>query len=224
MRKQMQKYCLTAFLIITIFQLFSIIINYEDGRFFTKPLLMPLLIAAVFTVPSSVKKYIIVAALLFSFAGDCFLLYDYINPNFFIIGLICFLLTHILYIAYFFKIKKRNLSLFKEIPWLPYIVVAYGFALVFMLFPYLDKLTTPVIIYAIVICSMMLASLWVYKSLSKRTAIFFVLGAGLFIASDSILAINKFMHPFNMASFLIMLTYCAAQYFIVKGFLQTYKS
>jgi len=42
-------------------------------------------------------------------------------------------------------------------------------------------------------------------------------GAGLFVISDSVLAINKFYQPFEAAGILIMLTYGLAQFFIIKG-------
>jgi uncharacterized membrane protein YhhN len=46
-----------------------------------------------------------------------------------------------------------------------------------------------------------------------------LIGALLFIASDSILAFNKFYQPIPYASLLIMVTYLAAQYGIVWGIL-----
>jgi uncharacterized membrane protein YhhN len=49
---------------------------------------------------------------------------------------------------------------------------------------------------------------------------YFVAGAVLFVLSDSLLAINKFYQPLAFAGTLIMLTYCAAQYFIVMGFIK----
>ena len=44
-----------------------------------------------------------------------------------------------------------------------------------------------------------------------------VAGALLFVLSDSILAINKFYMPFDLAGTFIMLTYGFAQYLIVQG-------
>ncbi len=44
-----------------------------------------------------------------------------------------------------------------------------------------------------------------------------MVGALLFVISDSTLAINKFYKPFEMAGVLIMLTYGLAQLFIVEG-------
>ena len=224
MKLFLQRYFLGAFVIVTVLHLCAIVFHYEDGRFFTKPLLMPLLAVAVFTSATSLNRNIIIAALLFSFAGDCFLMFDYIYPSFFIFGLLSFLLTHVLYIFYFLKLKESNPSIFKTNIWLLVLVLGYGFALLYLLFPHLGSLTLPVIVYAIIICSMLLAALHIYNSVSKTTACFFVTGATLFVVSDSLLAINKFMHPFNLASFLIMLTYCAAQYFIVKGFLLNQKA
>ena len=42
-------------------------------------------------------------------------------------------------------------------------------------------------------------------------------GAMLFIISDSLLAINKFYYPFQMAGIFVMVTYGLAQYFITYG-------
>jgi uncharacterized membrane protein YhhN len=44
-----------------------------------------------------------------------------------------------------------------------------------------------------------------------------MIGALLFVISDSILAINKFYQSFEMANILIMLSYGFAQFYIVKG-------
>ena len=42
-------------------------------------------------------------------------------------------------------------------------------------------------------------------------------GALLFVISDSVLAVNKFHHSFEIADVVIMLTYGLAQLFIVEG-------
>jgi uncharacterized membrane protein YhhN len=59
----------------------------------------------------------------------------------------------------------------------------------------------------------------VYKSVGVTARRQFVTGALFFVVSDSLLAINKFYQAFPFAGLLIMLTYCAAQYFIVRGFM-----
>jgi uncharacterized membrane protein YhhN len=44
------------------------------------------------------------------------------------------------------------------------------------------------------------------------------------MASDSMLAINKFMQPLPFASLLIMTTYILAQYLIVEGAIKHYQT
>jgi uncharacterized membrane protein YhhN len=52
---------------------------------------------------------------------------------------------------------------------------------------------------------------------NKMPGRWMMIGALLFVISDSILAINKFYQSFEMANILIMLSYGFAQFYIVKG-------
>ena len=51
----------------------------------------------------------------------------------------------------------------------------------------------------------------------KRAGLWMMLGAILFVASDTLLAFNKFYATFNYSGILIMLTYGLAQLFIAHG-------
>ena len=75
-------------------------------------------------------------------------------------------------------------------------------------------------VYAAVICTMLLCSLHVYLKVNKKAAVYYLSGAAAFVLSDSLLAVNKFYEPFAYAGVFIMLTYCAAQYFIVRGYIE----
>lgn len=161
---------------------------------------------------------LIAAGLLFSWLGDIFLLIKSERPVFFIAGLLSFLITHAFYIVYFLSIKSAAPSLLHRRPLYVLIVAAYGFALGWLLLPRLGGLKIPVVFYAVVICSMLLCSIHSYLKVKKTAAKYLVTGAVLFLLSDSLLAINKFHEPFFLAGFWIMLSYCAAQYCIVKGF------
>ncbi|MFM8740122.1 MAG: lysoplasmalogenase family protein, partial [Cytophagales bacterium] len=55
---------------------------------------------------------------------------------------------------------------------------------------------------------------------SDKSFFLVMLGALLFMVSDSLLAVNKFLNPFEFSGIAIMATYCAAQYLIVEGLLQ----
>lgn len=165
-------------------------------------------------------KKIILAALFFSWLGDVFLLMEYKAPLLFIFGLGSFLITHILYIIYFTGIKSNAASLLYKQPLLIVAVLLYGSCLVWLLFPTLGDLKIHVLVYAAVICTMLLCSLHIFFKTDKKAAWLFVTGALLFVVSDSVLAINKFYKPFTTAGIIIMLTYCAAQYYIITGFIK----
>ena len=189
-------------------------------HFITKPLLIPLLILWLFfSINKSAEKSLLLTGLFFSWLGDVFLLFENKNSFFFIAGLICFLTTHIFYIIYFFKIDNVKPSLLQQQPLLLLLVILYGISLVWFLFPYLNSLKIPVIIYAAVICTMLLCSMQIFFKVKPPANLLYLAGALLFVLSDSLLAINKFYQPFLFVGVLIMLTYCAAQFCIVKGFI-----
>jgi uncharacterized membrane protein YhhN len=199
----------------------GILFNIELLDIIFKPLLMPALIAAVLLLKKEAQGRLkILAALFFSFLGDVFLLMEQKSSIFFIAGLISFLLTHIFYIAYFIQIKRPGASLVKKHPYLIAPVVLYVAFLLYSLFPHLDSLKIPVTIYACVISIMLYFSLAVPYSVSKTVRQLFIAGALFFVISDSLLSINKFYKAFPTALLLIRLTYCMAQYFIVRGFIK----
>jgi len=196
-------------------------IKSESLEIISKPLLMPILMILVWvSTPPTRSRSIILLALFFSFAGDTFLLFVSKNASLFIPGLVCFLLTHILYIIYFLSIKPVQNSILKTAPYLVLIVLGYGLLLLSVLFPQLGDLKIPVIIYATVIMSMLLASLQIYNRVTPHVGQLFITGAVFFVLSDSLLAINKFYLTLGNFSFLIMVTYCIAQWLIVRGFIK----
>lgn len=206
---------LVIFCIVVIADLIITATGNEGLRFYTKPLLIPTLMLFYFfsiSKQNSLSK-LMLAGLFFSFLGDVFLLWD----NYFIPGLICFLTTHVLYIIYFIKTANQSSWHLKKYPLLIVPVSAYTMALLWVLLPSLGALTVPVVIYATVISIMLLASINLFTKIKSPAYIYFIAGAALFVLSDSLLAINKFYQPFEYAGIAIMLTYCAAQYLIVKG-------
>ena len=95
-------------------------------------------------------------------------------------------------------------------------VVIASVAMAWLLIPNLGNLLLPVIAYLITITAMGLLA--VQSSFPVRWVL---LGAMLFIISDSFIAINKFIHPFPFESYWIMGTYYAAQFMLVMGFLKS---
>lgn len=221
MQQPVQKKLAIAFWLLALLDVAGIAANIELLHFIAKPLLIPILILLIFYTKSGVlNKNLLLTGLLFSWLGDVFLLFEYKYAPFFIFGLVSFLTTHVFYIIYFLKIRLEKPSLLQKQPVFIALVIAYGITLVWQLYSYLDDLKLPVMVYATVICSMLLCSLHVFLKVNRKAAIFYLSGALFFVLSDSLLAINKFYKPFDYAGVFIMLTYCAAQFFIVRGFIQ----
>lgn len=211
------------FWLLVLSDLVAILFDFSWMHLVAKPLLMPVLILLLLLQSgnSASGKKLIVTGLFFSWLGDVFLLFESRNTIFFILGLISFLITHTCYIIYFLSIRPTALSLLKKQPIIIFLTIAYGTGLVWMLFPFLGELKIPVMVYSAVICSMLLGSIHIYLKVNKPANIYYVAGAALFVISDSILAVNKFYQPLPLAGIWIMLSYCAAQYFIVRGYIET---
>jgi len=211
-------YWIVLFVIVLLTDLAAIYLDNETLRNLTKPLLMPILIgyfiAQANSFTSSLKKWIVLA-LVFSWAGDVLLMFEPMNNNFFIFGLVAFLLAHVFYILFYENIiwlehLKKNYSLF--VP-----VILYYAALIYFLLSHLGDMKFPVIIYGLVISYMLAQALQIARIKNKKTAVLMIAGAVLFISSDSILAVNKFYNPLENAGMLIMLTYGVAQLLITIG-------
>jgi len=219
MKNKLQIPLAIFFWIMAGVDIIGIAANIQSLHYIAKPLLIPILILLlVFIKTTAPRKNLLLIGLFFSWLGDLFLLFEDKNKLFFIFGLVSFLTTHIFYIIYFLKIKSAAVSWLKKQPLLIVAVFAYGISLVWFLFPHLGDLKIPVMVYAAVICTMLLCSLHVFYKVNNPANWYFLIGAKMFVISDSLLAINKFYQPFAYAGVAIMLTYCAAQYFIVTGF------
>lgn len=188
----------------------------EEYRFMTKPLLIPIL-AAIYAISTGLKlpvnKDAILLGLFFCWTGDILLQMN----GFFVPGLIAFLTAHIFYIRFFIATDSSEKSFFKLRPVMLLAVLAYLVELMYLLWPYLGSMKMPVLVYGITISTMFSAALWQYQKLESKTALFFIAGAAFFVASDSILAINKFRNTLENGGIMIMTTYIVAQLFIVEG-------
>lgn len=204
------------FAIVSLLEIVFVTTDNQTLRYFTKPLIIPLL-AAIYISYQHPRKPIfkdhILLGLFFSWAGDVLLQ----APNLFIPGLLSFLTAHIFYIIYFAKTKSDQTSFFKLRPIMLIAVMAYLVEFIYILWPTLGPMRIPVLIYGITISTMLSAALWQYQKLENKTALYFIIGATLFVTSDSLLALNMFKEHFSMAGILIMSTYILAQLFIVLG-------
>ena len=161
-----------------------------------------LLIAILGQSTLSFYKYTIIAGLVFSMAGDIFLM---LPSDRFVAGLVAFLVAHIFYIVAF-------MSEISTLIWWPLIPLGlYGIVIYFILAPYLGKLKPPVLIYIVVILIMAWLTWERWSQTHQIRALLAYIGAILFIISDTILAINRFRGAFKPARILNLTTYFAAQ-------------
>lgn len=179
----------------------------------TKPLLMPVLLLAYLLSTSSPNIFIIFA-LICGFLGDVFLMFA---DNFFILGLFSFLIGHLFYITAFIQsIYFSKICSVFYILILPYIF--FGACAYKKLLPYVKSVKPKVVLYIIFILTMSFSCL--LRAWNVNGCQFWLpyIGSLLFITSDSILALDKFKAEIKNGGVYIMLTYTAAQLFIISGF------
>jgi len=212
---------LKSYIGISVIYLLIILLGQEQIAWFLKPFLIPFLLLAVFFSGSFPSKKFLLIALAFSWIGDIILLFADQHELFFIIGLVAFLISHIVYILLFNKQLRYKNRKNKAIFWIGVtVIIVYLFVMLWVLLPTLGDLTLPVFVYALVISTMLLFALKGFLNWEKTGSWYILIGAISFVTSDSILAFNKFHTPIVLSSFLIMITYLVAQYLIVVGILK----
>lgn len=150
-------------------------------------------------------------ALLFSAAGDALLAYD--GERLFVPGLASFLATHVLYAVVFVLAAKGAATpvspgrkvMFAVIP-------TFAAAYSAVLWPNLGGLAIPVMLYIAAIVVMTVLSL-------RVRAIEVPLGAVLFMVSDSLISLEKFLWQAAWVGPLVWITYALAQLMITRGML-----
>ena len=146
------------------------------------------------------------AALLFSWLGDILLMLQGKVDGIFVLGLASFLLAHVFYIfsykiAVYDEPEVINKSFIRtRIAFLLFI----GGSLLYLLYPYLGDLLLPVVLYTLVIITMGIFALIRRGWTAEKSFIMVYSGALLFISSDAMIAINKFISPIIQARLLIM--------------------
>ncbi len=164
---------------------------------------------------------LIITALVCSWLGDVTLQLAQFNESFFLVGLGSFLITHLIYMIAFIMTPGQNILFFRKI-FLLVPVVAYGWGILRLLKDGLGEMRLPVTLYTAVILGMLLAAINREKKVNRQSFLLVVAGAALFILSDSLIAVNKFVQSFELARTAIMSSYITAQYLIAVGCARQY--
>jgi alkylglycerol monooxygenase len=193
----------------------SATLGLQELHVLFKPLAMVLALALVLRHGKSPPAAgagaarLLAAALLASLAGDVLLM---LPVNAFIPGLASFLVAHLFYIALF----RRALAWFPSRKALLG-TLAFGGAMLVWLWPGLGDpvLRGAVSVYVLVICLMAAQAIGRALVLRDRRAVLVALGACVFMASDALIAVNRFVQPVPLASLWILSLYYLAQTLIV---------
>ena len=201
-------------------------LNFTIPSLIAKALIMPsLMLFYHFAVKGKYDLFhiLIMLGLFFSWIGDIALQLDvvklpqYITPELlFAGGLASFLFTQLIYIIAFSLPKGKNYVLTSRL-YQTILVILYGAVMLYYLYRSLGDMKIPIIAYMVIILLMLLAALNRYGKVNGLSYVLVVIGAILFVISDSLIAVTRFHYNFNFAGIVVMISYVAGQYLIVLG-------
>lgn len=150
----------------------------------------------------------LLAGLGLSLCGDVALLWP---QQGFLPGLVSFLLAHLAYLVGFARVQRFGARV------LPFVVYAgVAGAILWQLWPGVPAaLRGPVAVYVLALASMAAQAAVLWRTGAPRGTVL-ALGGALFVASDALLATNKFAGPLPLASLWILATYWSAQWCIAS--------
>jgi uncharacterized membrane protein YhhN len=192
----------------------AIIASYDSkGRLafnILKPLTTLLIfIMVLFSFPGSKTDYpgLIAVGLLFSLAGDIFLMF---SPQYFVRGILSFSVTHALYLLAFATVS--GIALIH--PFTPLLVII-AVALAALIWRGVKpSLRMPVLAYTVLITAMATQATGAVMALRTTSITIAAAGALLFFVSDAVLAIDRFRSPFVSARAIVLSSYWLGQLLI----------
>jgi alkenylglycerophosphocholine hydrolase len=191
----------------------AIAADWEERRhrafFALKPVTTLLVIAVAASISwSGPYAQWVLVALALSLAGDVFLMFGdgaRASDRAFVAGLASFLLAHLAFVVAFAQGLRAP-----DLPgWLA-AVVFYAAGLLFVLLPRAGALKLPVLLYCLVLAAMVFAAAARHATLGDADSLRAVLGALLFMLSDSLLGVRRFVGRYRHAQALILSTYWGA--------------
>ncbi len=205
------------YIALALFSIIYVILSPHTpypGSILLKAIPIWLVAGHVFLTLKDLKGRLLFIGLMFGSAGDIALATDYSLS--FMIGLGFFLIGHLFYIACFSRQWK-----FQPVRLIPVgLVMILSIGLSIALTPRLGGLTIPVYAYVFIITLMVIFA--VFRG-APSPAVW--IGAVLFLLSDAIIAVQKFMEiDVPQESILIMASYYLAQILIGEGSIQDEKA
>ena len=201
-----------AFVQMAALTVASQVCGWQELFQMAKPLALLALMFEAWSVshlPPKTQSWL-VRALGLSWVGDVLLLY----PALFLPGLVAFLSAHVCYIVLLSRDapwlhSRRALAVFMSVAALVYVVLdQHGLP---------ADLRVPVAAYVLVIATMAAQAWGRAKHLGTAGSLWLAWGSVLFMLSDTLLAVDKFVSPLPVAGLWVLTTYYLAQGLIVQG-------
>ncbi|BBX73904.1 putative membrane protein [Mycobacterium shinjukuense] len=169
-----------------------------------------LLALAAVAHPIARERRWLAAALLFSASGDWLLAIPWWTPSF-VFGLGSFLVAHLCFLGAMLPLASPT----RVRVGAAVLMCLASLALLTWFWPHLgeDRLTVPVTVYIVVLAAMVCAAL-----LARLPTIWTAVGAVCFAASDSMIAIGRFILGSEALAVPIWWSYAAAEVLITAGF------
>ena len=209
---------LFLYLVIVIVHLYCCFHHHEEVRKVTKCFLMPFLALTYYLgCPKEKLSKIIIIAIIFGCLGDVFLIIE----GLFLLGVVSFLVGHLLYIITFLvetgiKNYRKNLFVFL----LVCLVYFYLESEVLKYFrPAIIKagLWGPLFVYAIILAGLNISSAIYAYCYANFYSVLTYIGSLIFAISDCILAKQVFLEKSKYQETFIMFTYILGQSLISFG-------
>lgn len=168
-----------------------------------KPLTTLLIAAIAWQAPAGDYRSYVIIGLLLSCLGDISLMFH--GNRWFMGGLSSFLLAHIAFLAAYLAGVELT-----QVPWWTLLFLIHGLVFFGWLLPKTGSLKIPVIVYGTVLMGMAVAASTRWQQLQTDAAMLAMVGAVLFVISDSALAVRQFNGRYRGAQPLILSTYWSA--------------
>lgn len=183
------------------------------SRWITKPLIVATLLI-YYVVVSKMKHPLMMLALVSAMLGDMFMLLP--DGAGFTLGLFVFLIMHVILISLFNKHRENAQSSQKLL--MAGAVTAAGLGGAIYLVPQAGSLNIAVGVYILGIILMAIFAVLRVRKLPGYTMV--VVGAVLFMLSDLLIGVTRFVTPVPMEGVAIMALYGLGLFFIVEGYVR----
>lgn len=210
-RSTIVKLASILFLLVSVADIYAVIQEDRLVEVIFKPLLMTVLVI-IYLAAAKKPNFWFVSGLFFSFWGDVLLLFQ---ERYFVFGLASFLFAHIIYIKIVSGFLQKDLTIKIVSSAVPFVLFFAG--IMYLIYPNLGEMFVPVLVYGVTIATFGATALLHYRQEPNTASSWLLIGAILFIVSDSMIALNKFYETNAFYGVAIMVTYIIAQYMICKA-------